>query len=263
MHLSNKVALVTGAGHGIGRTIAKSLAAAGAKIVVNYPFERQEATELVREIESLGREAIAIEADISDSAARNAMFGRAIRQFGALHILVNNAAYDPGPTDPLEVDEEFFDQIISVNLKAAFFCAQSAARAMIQGKIAGRIINISSIQGQQSVPRHAPYSITKGGINAMTRQLAVDLGPHGITVNAIAPGFVEVARTVAHFEDYEREKVAQQIPIRRVGMPSDVAALACFLAAEESGYLTGQVIPCDGGQTARMSFGMGMYQSGK
>jgi NAD(P)-dependent dehydrogenase (short-subunit alcohol dehydrogenase family) len=254
MHLNSKVALVTGAGHGIGRTLARRLADDGASVIVNCPSERAEADSLVDEIQSSGGKALAVEADIADPEAREAMFELALSRFGALHILVNNAAVDPGPSDPLKLDEEFFDRILAVNLKAAFFCAQAAARSMVDRGIAGRIINISSIHGQQNLPGCAPYSISKGGLNAMTRQLAIDLAPHGITVNAIAPGFIEVDRTIGRHEKYNRDTIASVIPVRRVGFPADIASLVCYLAGDDTGFLTGQVIPCDGGQTARMSF---------
>ncbi len=255
MRLNDKVALVTGAGRGIGRTLALALAREGARVVVNYLLEKEEAAEAVHRIASFGGKAIAIRADISDTEAREAMFDKTLRQFGRLDILVNNAAFDPGTTEFLEVDEELYDHVLDVNLKAAFFSAQAAARAMVRQGEGGRIINISSIHGRQNLPHHAPYAISKGGLDALTRQLAIDLAPHRITVNAIAPGFIEVQRTIASIPGYRREEVGRRIPIGRVGLPQDVANLVCFLASEESGYITGAVIPCDGGLAARMAFG--------
>jgi glucose 1-dehydrogenase len=253
MMLQKKIALVTGAGHGIGRTIALELARAGAKVVVNYPFERVEATELVSEISSFGGEAIAVRADVSKASERERMFERTKRQFGGLDILVNNAALDPGKFDFFDVDEDLFDQVTSVNLKGMFFCAQAAAKLMVEAGGGGRIINVSSIQGHQNLPGFSPYSMTKGGVNAMTRQLAMDLGPKRITVNAIAPGFIEVARTMALSEHYSRDDVAAEIPIGRVGFPRDIASLVCYLASEQSSFITGEVLVCDGGTSARLA----------
>jgi len=253
MRLADKVALVTGAGRGIGRGIATALAGEGATVVINFPTEPAEAEQVVAEIAAGRGQSVAIKADIANSAERDAVFEQVRRRFGRLDILVNNAAFDPDTVGLLEVDERLYDHVLQVNLKGAFFCAQSAARLMIEVGRGGRIINISSVHGQQSLPGHAPYSLSKGGLDALTRQAAVDLAPHRITVNGIAPGFIEVARTIANFPQYSREAIAERIPLQRVGFPEDIAALAVFLASDESSFLTGQVIPCDGGTLALMS----------
>lgn len=254
MRLKDKTAVVTGAGRGIGRAIAIRMALEGAKVVVNYPFEAEEAMEVAREITSTGGEAAVAKADISNRAEREAMFDEALHQFGRLDILVNNAGVDPGETRLLEVDEDVYEEVMSVNMKGTFFCSQAAARAMIAQGDGGWIINISSIQGQLSIPHRGPYASSKGGIDALTRQLAIDLAPFRITVNAIAPGFIEVERSMASVANYSRAEIAKRVPLGRVGFPSDVAALACFLASEEASFMTGQVILSDGGKSARLAF---------
>jgi len=253
MQLTDQVALVTGAGHGIGRTIATRLAREGASVAVNYLDDEAEAAQVVAEITSFGGGAIAVQCDVSETSQRHAMFALIKERFHRLDILVNNAALDPGGTDFLDVNEDLYDRVLDISLKGAYFCAQSAVRLMLECSGGGRIINISSVQGVQNLPRLSPYSLTKGGINAMTRQLALDLAPHQITVNAVAPGFIEVERTIQGHPGYTREKIAQRIPIGRVGFPSDVAALVAFLASPESGYITGDIITCDGGKCARLS----------
>ncbi len=255
MKLSNRIALITGANRGIGRGIAGRLAGEGAVTVVNYPFaEHQgEAEQAVAEIDASGGQAIAIRADIADHSQRQAMFARIEKEYGRLDILVNNAAYDPGTIEFLDVDEAFYDRMMAVNLKGAYFCAQAAARLMI-GMGSGRIINISSVHGQQNFPNYGPYSVTKGGLNALTRQAAIDLAQYSITVNAVAPGFVEVARATALIPNYDRETIARRMPLRRVGFPTDIAAIVCFLASDEARYITGQVIAVDGGITTFMGF---------
>jgi NAD(P)-dependent dehydrogenase (short-subunit alcohol dehydrogenase family) len=253
MTLRDKVALVTGAGRGIGKGLAVRLARDGAAVAVNYPEDAAEAEEVVRAIVADGGRAVAVKADIADTVQRSAMFAQTLDAFGRLDVLVNNAAFDPGGVDFFSVDETLYDRVFAVNLKAAYFCCQEAARFM-RRQGGGRIISISSVHGRMNFPNYGPYSVSKGGLDAMTRQMAVDLAPFGITVNAVAPGFIEVARTMAHFDPYSRDEVANRIPLRRVGFPRDVAALVSFLAGEEAGYVTGQVIACDGGTTTRMGF---------
>lgn len=222
--------------------------------MVNHPPGAGGAEDVVAAIRQGGGAAIALEADIADAAQRESLFERTLTSFGRLDILVNNAAFDPGVTEFLKVDESLYDRVLGVNLKAAFFCAQLAARVMIRQGDGGRIINISSVHARLNFPNYAPYSLSKGGLDAMTRQLAIDLAPHRITVNGIAPGFIEVERTRAAFENYSREAVGRRIPIGRVGFPEDVAALAAFLAGDEASYITGEVIRCDGGSAARLAF---------
>jgi len=252
--LEGKAAIVTGAGGGIGRTIAERLAGDGAKVAVNYPPGFEGAEDVVAAIESAGGTAIALEADVADAAQREALFERTLAAFGRLDVLVNNAALDPGPTELFEVDEALYDRVLDVNLKGAFFCSQLAARILIRQGQGGRIINISSLHARLNFPNYAPYSLSKGGIDAMTRQLAMDLARHHITVNAVAPGFIEVARTRSYFERYDRDRIGRGIPAGRVGFPRDVAAVVAFLATDEAEFITGEVIRCDGGSGVRLSF---------
>lgn len=166
--------------------------------------------------------------------------------FGRFDILVNNAAIDPR-CPVLEISPEFWDDILSTNLKAAFFCAQAAAREMRKGG-GGRIVNISSVHGQACMPNLTAYAASKGGINALTRQMALEFAGFGITVNAVAPGRVLVEKST-----FEPESGAADIPLSRVGTPRDIAAAVAFFASEESAWITGQVLTVDGGTTTRLS----------
>jgi len=243
--LAGRVALVSGAGRGIGCGIALELARHGAAVVLNYLQSKEGAFRAAEQIHASGGEAVIEQADVSRGGDILDLIDRTIRRFKRLDILVNNAGVDPRRPF-LEVTEEFWDAVISTNLKSAFFCAQAAAREMIKtGE--GRIINISSVHGQATMPNLAVYAASKGGMNALTRQLALDLALHRITVNAVAPGCVQVEKST--FDPAAR---AQQIPLGRVGAPRDVGELVCFLASDAAAWLTGQVITLDGGTTTRL-----------
>jgi NAD(P)-dependent dehydrogenase (short-subunit alcohol dehydrogenase family) len=252
--MKGKVVLVTGAGRGIGYTVAEAFGARGASVAVHYLSEDTEAVELCGRITAAGGKAHRVQADLSHDSERERIFAETLSRFGRLDVLVNNAALDPGPVQFLEVDNELYDRVIGVNLKGLYFCCQSAARIMIRQNEGGRIINISSVHARMTLTHRSVYAASKGAVDALTRQLALDLGPHDITINAIAPGFIEVERTIRARPHYNREETARKIPSARVGFPLDVANLALFLASEEASYLNGEVITLDGGLCARLAF---------
>ncbi len=255
MKLKDKVALVTGANRGIGRAIAVRLAEEGAKVVVNHPNSdsEAEALETVTAISATGQEALAIKADISIVKEIDRMFAEAAARFGRLDVLVNNAGFDPGETKLLEVDEALYDQVMNTNLKGAYFCIQAAVREMARGGYGGKIINISSVQARASIERRSIYAATKGGLNSLTRQLALDLAKHCININAVAPGFIEVERTMRSTENYNRAAKGQTIPWGRVGFPDDISSMVVFLATPEADFITGQIITVDGGTTCKLA----------
>jgi NAD(P)-dependent dehydrogenase (short-subunit alcohol dehydrogenase family) len=249
--LSNKSAVVTGAGTGIGRGIARQLAACGARVAVHFNRSAEGATETVRLIEEAGGQATALQADLSSTAAGVAMVEHAIQQFGGLDILVNNAALST-EAPFFEMTEELWDQTLAVNLKSAYFCAQAAARHMArQG--GGKIIFIGSIHGELTAPTFSAYAASKGGMKMVTRALALELAPLHINVNCVAPGLIEVERYYSQFEWYDRAEAARNVPYGRVGFPEDIAGLVAFLASSEADFITGQIIYVDGGQGAKLA----------
>jgi len=247
--LAGKVAIVTGSGRGIGREIALELAKQGAKVVINYVHSEAGAMQLIAELHDQGLPSIAVKANLTHVDEINRLVNKAIEAFGRIDILVNNAAVDP-TEDFFDVTESFWETVVHTNLKGTFFCAQACAKEMCKTG-SGRIINISSVHGQATMPRYAVYASTKGGINALTRQLAIDLAKHNITVNSVAPGAIEVEKFFGQ-PWYKPEEIGSYIPMGRIGKPSDIAPMVAFLASEKASFITGQVITIDGGSTAKL-----------
>ena len=254
MKLKDKVAIVTGAGRGIGTGIALRLAQEGAHVVVNYAHSADGAEEVVDKIRGLGRQAIALQADVSKADQVQAMVDKAVEVFARVDILVNNAGIDPH-VPFLEMAEQQWDWIIDTNLKGSFLCSQAAAREMIKTG-GGKIIVVSSIHSIQTYLHITAYAASKGGLNAMTRQLALELAPHGINVNCIAPGAVHVDKFYGVMEGYDPHVFDHEIPLGFIGYPEDIGATAAFLASDDARYITGQVLFVDGGTSARMFLGV-------
>lgn len=246
--LTGKVALVTGAGTGIGVGIAEALAEAGADVALSYHASGAGAESLAAKLKSAGRRSIAVAADLQKVADIDRLVDTAVRELGPVDILINNSGItDPHP--PLELTEEEWDRTLDVNLKGMFFCSQRVARVMIEHEIRGSIVNLSSVHSLAAYMNHTHYATSKAGINHMTRSLAKHFAAHGIRVNAIAPGAVEVERYFRTMPDYKRDEWASRIPLGRVGFPSDIGPTAVFLSSEYASWLTGQVIFIDGGGT--------------
>ncbi|MGB9911548.1 MAG: SDR family NAD(P)-dependent oxidoreductase [Microgenomates group bacterium] len=245
--LTGKKALVTGASRGIGRGIALALAKQGADVAVNYRSNADEAEAVVAEIKAMGKESFAVQADVSKKAEVERMFAEIKSQWGRLDILVNNAGIVEFVSFE-EMTEEQWDKVLDTNLKGQFLCAQQAVKLMGRG---GKIINIASIaSGGVGIgfPQIAHYTASKGGVVALTENLALDLGPKGINVNAIAPGVIETDMTKGLTTD-EKTKAGllARIPKGRFGKPEDIGVVAAFLASDEADYITGTVIYVDGG----------------
>lgn len=238
------VALVTGASRGIGRACALKLAEIGYDVAVNYNSNEAKAAEVVAEIEKLGRKAAAYKADTADLKAVQGMFREIQKEFGQLDVLVNNA----GVVDDaylLMINEDSLSRSLDINIKGYFHCAQQAALKMMSKK-RGRIINISSVSSVLAVEGQGVYSATKGAVNSMTATLAKELAPRGITVNAVAPGFIETEMMDAIPEDKKAEYI-KAVPMGKFGSASDVANMVAALCSEAFDYVTGQVVVLDGG----------------
>ena len=243
MNLTDKKAIVTGAAQGIGKTIALQLAGQGADVVVT-DINREGLALVVAEIEALGRRALAIVMDVSNLAQCEDMVKETVQEMGRIDILVNNAGITRD-TLLLRMKEEQWDQVMQVNVKGTFNCTKAAIRTMFKQKY-GRIIQISSVTGAMGNPGQANYSASKAAVIGFAKAVAREYAHCGITVNAVAPGFIQTAMTDA-IPEKEREAMIAQIPAKKLGTPEDVAAAVSFLAADESAYITGQVIHVNGG----------------
>jgi 3-oxoacyl-[acyl-carrier protein] reductase len=242
--LQGKVALVTGASRGIGRAIALELARAGAYVVVNYAGSEGAAREVVQEIEGMNRKAMMIRANVAQSQEVDEMVKEALGAFGKIDILVNNAGITRDNL-LMRMKEEEFDEVINTNLKGVFNCIKAVTRPMMKAR-GGRIINISSVVGVMGNPGQVNYVAAKAGVIGMTKSVARELAARNITVNAVAPGFIDTDMTAVLGEE-TKQNLLGQIPLQRLGKPEDIAHAVKFLASEEASYMTGQVLHVDGG----------------
>ncbi len=245
--LAGKVALVTGASSGIGQAIAIRLASEGATIVVNYLSHSDGAGSTKSQIESAGGKALVLVGDVAKLTETQALIDQSYAQLGRCDILVNNAGVEK-KADFWDVTEQDYDFVLNVNLKGMFFLTQAFVRKLRERNAAGRIINISSVHEDMAFPHFATYCAAKGGMRMLMRNLAVELGPLGITVNNIAPGAINTPINQSLLEDEPKlNALLANIPLGRLGAPEEVAGLAAFLASDEAAYITGSTYVIDGG----------------
>jgi glucose 1-dehydrogenase len=249
MRLEGKIALVTGASQGIGKAIAIAMAEEGADVVLDYHGQESEADALAvkKEIDGLGRKCLAIAADISKLDQVSNLVRHSLSEMGGLDILVNNAGVEKR-APAWEVTEADFDLVLAVNLKGVFFVSQGFIKYWMENKRPGKIINISSVHEELPFPHFSAYCMSKGGLKMMTRNLAIEVAPYGITVNSIAPGAIETPINRKLLNDQEKlAALLGNIPLGRLGNTHDVAGVAVFLSSSDSDYITGTTIFVDGG----------------
>ncbi len=245
MLLANKIALVTGASRGIGRAIAIELAREGADVVVNFNQSEEKAEEVAHAIETIGRRGLAIKADVSRTDQIEAMRKQVLKEFGGVQVLVNNAGVHHH-LKSWEIDETEWRRVLGVNIGGVFLCSRMFSPEMRENKW-GRIINISSIIAFTGTDHEAHYGASKSAVVGLTKSLALELAPYNITVNAIAPGWIETDMTATATVE-EKKKALELIPLRRMGEPEDIAHAAVFLASERASFITGQTIHVNGGE---------------
>ena len=240
----NKIVLVTGAGRGIGASIAKRFASEGAEVIVNYSGNDEAAQKTVDEITAKGGQAQKYKCSVNDSESVKVMIDEIIKEFGRIDILVNNAGITKDGL-MLRMTDEDFDRVIDVNLKGTFNCTKYVSKYMLKQK-SGKIINISSVVGLSGNAGQVNYSASKAGIIGITKSAAKELSSRGITVNAVAPGYVDTDMTKV-LSDNIRNEILKNIPLQRMGNVEDISNCVAFLASEDASYITGQVISVDGG----------------
>ena len=246
MDLSGKVVLVTGAQQGIGRAIALRCAAAGADVAINWLDDEDTANDIADEIRASGRRALTVRGDVGQLAEVEAIVAAVETQLGPIDVLVNNAGVFPR-VPFLELCESDWDFVLGVNLKGSCFCAQAVAKRMVAAGRSGAIINLTSGAAYRGSPRGVHYCASKGGVVSLTRQMALELAPHRIRVNAIAPGLTDTAQPRHGSSEEEIAATARAIPLGRIAQPDDIARTAVFLASEEAGFVTGQILHVNGG----------------
>jgi glucose 1-dehydrogenase len=245
--LAGKSALVTGSSSGIGQAIAVRMAAEGASVVINYVGGAQRADDTRSFIERFGGKAIVVQGDVSKSEDRNNLIEQAYSQFGRCDILVNNAGVEIGQ-DFWDVTEKDYDKVLDVNLKGAFFLSQAFVKRLIDAKQPGRIINISSVHEDMVFPHFDSYSASKGALRMLMRNLAVELGPHNITVNNVAPGAIITPINKSLLNNKQQlDALLANIPLGRMGTSAEVAGMVAYLSSEEAAYISGSTLIIDGG----------------
>ncbi len=244
--LAGKAALVTGAQQGIGAAIAIALAQAGADVAINYLDGLADAEAVAAAVRATGQRALLVPGDVSSPGGPAALVDATVAAFGKIDILVNNAGVFPR-VPFLEMKESDWDFVHSINLKATCFCAQAAARSMVAAGIQGTIVSVASSAIFGASPRGVHYAASKGGVVSLTRAMATELAPHGIRVNAIAPGLTDTAQPRYGMTEDELVARAATMPLGRMGRPEDIAHVAVFLASEKAAFMTGQVVHANGG----------------
>lgn len=243
--LDNHVCLITGASRGIGAAIARKVAACGAKVAVNYFSSQEKALQLVYELRKYDISAIAVQGNVSNEKEVEAIFSCIESELGPVDMLVNNAGVDLRAL-VTETSVNEWQRVMDINLKGPFLCCRRALPEMIRARF-GRIINISSIWGLTGASFESVYAASKGGLITLSKSLASEVGPSGITVNAIAPGAVETDMLLAELDHEERSELAREIPVGRLAQPREIAAACAYLLSDEASYINGQVLSIDGG----------------